>query len=71
MQEPSVYNNQKVLLITNDFGPRAGGIETFIIGLLERIPKGQTIVYTSNQGDTEEYDAYWLREYGVKLLETA
>jgi phosphatidylinositol alpha-1,6-mannosyltransferase len=68
LQEPSVYNNQKVLLITNDFGPRAGGIETFIIGLLERIPKGQTIVYTSNQGDTEEYDAYWLREYGVKVI---
>ena len=36
------------LLVTNDFGPRAGGIETFVIGLLERIPAGEVIVYTSN-----------------------
>ena len=26
---------RKILCITNDFGPRAGGIETFIIGLIE------------------------------------
>ncbi|MBU6243420.1 MAG: glycosyltransferase family 4 protein [Acidobacteria bacterium] len=55
-------------MVTNDFGPRAGGIETFIIGLLERIPKGLAIVYTSNQGDTKEYDEFWLREYGVKIV---
>ena len=24
-----------ILCITNDFGPRAGGIETFIIGLIQ------------------------------------
>lgn len=23
-----------ILLVTNDFGPRAGGIESFVIGLL-------------------------------------
>ncbi len=27
---------EKILCITNDFGPRAGGIETFVIGLIER-----------------------------------
>ena len=25
-----------ILFVTNDFGPRAGGIETFVIGLIER-----------------------------------
>jgi len=68
LQELAVYNNQKVLLVTNDFGPRAGGIETFIIGLLERIPKGLTTVYTSNQGDTKDYDDFWRKEYGVNVI---
>jgi len=57
-----------VLCITNDFGPRAGGIETFIIGLIERLPHGRVVVYTSGQGDTSEYDAAWLRDYGVKVI---
>ena len=30
-----------ILLVTNDFGPRAGGIETFVVGLLERVPDGK------------------------------
>ena len=46
--------------MTNDFGPRAGGIETFVHGLIERFPKGSVIVYTSQQGDTAAYDAQWL-----------
>lgn len=45
-----------ILLVTNDFGPRAGGIETFVMGLLERVPKGEVIVYTSHQSSTGEYD---------------
>ena len=45
-----------ILLVTNDFGPRAGGIETFVIGLLERVPQGEVIVYTSTQPDCDEYD---------------
>ena len=57
-----------ILLLTNDFGPRAGGIETFIIGLLERIPRGEVIVYTSNQGDTDEYDKKWLSDFGVEVV---
>ena len=63
--ELAVSNSGKILCITNDFGPRAGGIETFVIGLLERLPKGEVVVYTSGQGDTREYDATWLRDYGV------
>ncbi|NDE71275.1 MAG: glycosyltransferase family 1 protein [Actinobacteria bacterium] len=57
-----------ILLFTNDFGPRAGGIETFIIGLLERLPRGEVIVLTSNQGDTDTYDRQWLDDYGVVVI---
>jgi len=59
---------KKILCITNDFGPRAGGIETFIIGLIERAPFGSLIVYTSSQGDTYAYDQEWLSQYGVEVI---
>jgi phosphatidylinositol alpha-1,6-mannosyltransferase len=59
---------KRTLFITNDFGPRAGGIETFIIGLIQRLPHASTIVYTSAQGDTRDYDAAWLTEYGVRVI---
>ena len=57
-----------ILLLTNDFGPRAGGIETFIIGLLERMPKGEVIVYTSKQVGSESFDKKWLDNFGVKVI---
>jgi phosphatidyl-myo-inositol dimannoside synthase len=60
--------SDKTLFVTNDFGPRAGGIETFIIGLIERLPKSSIIVYTSAQEDTHAYDADWLRDYGVEVI---
>jgi phosphatidylinositol alpha-1,6-mannosyltransferase len=58
----------RTLCITNDFGPRAGGIETFVIGLIERAPRGSVLVYTSQQGDTAEYDQKWLENYGVEVI---
>jgi phosphatidylinositol alpha-1,6-mannosyltransferase len=57
-----------VLFVTNDFGPRAGGIETFVIGLIERRPFGQTIVYTSAQTGSETYDAAWKSDFGVTVI---
>ena len=57
-----------VLFVTNDFGPRAGGIETFVIGLIERRPFGQTIVYTSAQAGSEAYDAAWKSDFGVIVI---
>jgi phosphatidyl-myo-inositol dimannoside synthase len=57
-----------VLFVTNDFGPRAGGIETFVIGLIERRPFGQTIVYTSAQAGSEAYDAAWKSDFGVTVI---
>ena len=61
-------DNEKVLFITNDFGPRAGGIETFIIGLIERRAFASTIVYTSAQENSQEYDANWEKKFGVKVV---
>ena len=60
--------SEEILCITNDFGPRAGGIETFVIGLIERLPHGSVTVYTSQQGDTNLYDQGWLDQYGVKVI---
>ncbi len=57
-----------ILLVTNDFGPRAGGIESFVIGLLERIPVGEVVVYTSFQPDHESYDQKWLSDYQVRVI---
>jgi phosphatidylinositol alpha-1,6-mannosyltransferase len=59
---------EKILCITNDFGPRAGGIETFVMGLIERLPPGSVTVYTSQQGDTKVYDRNWLDQFGVKVV---
>jgi len=36
--------------------------------LIQRLPHASTIVYTSSQGDTREYDATWLAEYGVRVI---
>jgi phosphatidylinositol alpha-1,6-mannosyltransferase len=60
--------SKQLLCVTNDFGPRAGGIETFVIGLIERRPFGSTIVYTSAQDDSAEYDARWLKDFGVTVI---
>lgn len=59
---------EKILCITNDFGPRAGGIETFVIGLIERLPQSRVIVYTSAQDNSELYDRKWLEDYGVEVV---
>ena len=59
---------QKLLLVTNDFGPRTGGIETFIIGLLERIEDKEIWVYTSHQQNSADYDQRWLNKYKVRVI---
>ncbi len=58
----------QILCITNDFGPRAGGIETFVIGLIERLPKNSVIVYTSSQEGSDTFDKAWLDNYGVEVI---
>ena len=61
-------SDSRILCVTNDFGPRAGGIETFVMGLIERLPFGGVIVYTSAQEDSAPYDLKWLKEFGVEVV---
>lgn len=62
------FEHSKTLCITNDFGPRAGGIETFVVGLIQRMPKNSVIVYTASQAGAAAFDAMWLHDYGVEVI---
>ncbi|MFI5731393.1 glycosyltransferase family 4 protein [Kribbella sp. NPDC051587] len=44
-----------VLVVTNDFPPRQGGIETFVRSLCDQLP--DLVVYTSDEPGAAEYDA--------------
>lgn len=44
-----------VLVVTNDFPPRQGGIETFVRSLCSQLP--DVVVYTSSEPGAAEYDA--------------
>jgi phosphatidylinositol alpha-1,6-mannosyltransferase len=60
--------HSETLCITNDFGPRAGGIETFVVGLIERMPKNSVVVYTASQAGSAPFDEMLLRDYGVEVI---
>ncbi len=45
------------LVITNDFPPRQGGIETFVHAITTRMPAGRVVVYTSHEAGDAAYDA--------------
>jgi phosphatidylinositol alpha-1,6-mannosyltransferase len=47
----------RVLLVTNDFPPRPGGIQSFLLGLVSRLPPEQVVVYTSKWRGWQEWDA--------------
>jgi len=58
----------KILLVTNDLGPRAGGIESFVLSLVERAPKGCLIIYTSTQKGSAPFDAQLLERFGAVVI---
>jgi phosphatidylinositol alpha-1,6-mannosyltransferase len=66
--EHAVYSDKKVLLVTNDLGPRAGGIETFVLGLIEGLPKDSLIIYTSSQKGDKAFDAQLLEKFGAVVI---
>ncbi|KUN58459.1 alpha-(1-2)-phosphatidylinositol mannosyltransferase [Streptomyces canus] len=45
------------LVITNDFPPRQGGIETFVHALAARVPDDDVVVYTSREPGDTAFDA--------------
>ncbi len=47
----------RTLVVTNDFPPRQGGIQTFVAALLDRRPPDSLVVLASRSPDWEEHDA--------------
>jgi phosphatidyl-myo-inositol dimannoside synthase len=47
----------KVLIVTNDFPPRRGGIQSFVHALAVRMPPGSVVVYAPRWEGAAEFDA--------------
>ncbi len=45
------------LLVTNDFPPKVGGIQSYLWELWRRLPMGEAVVFTTPYADTERFDA--------------
>ena len=65
---PCRVTPRKILLVTNDLGPRAGGIETFILGLLDQLDGTQIVIYTAAQRDSEVFDEQLSIRTGVEII---
>lgn len=47
----------RILLITNDFPPRPGGIQSYLQNLVDRLPPEDVVVYAPRWRGHEEFDA--------------
>ena len=47
----------RTLVVTNDFPPRVGGIESFVLAMVERLPPDQVVVHTARQPGDAVFDA--------------
>lgn len=47
----------RVLVVTNDFPPRPGGIQSFVHGIVSRLPHDDVVVLTSRWRGWQEWDA--------------
>lgn len=47
----------RVLVVTNDFPPRVGGIESFVLAMVRRMPPDSVVVHTARQQGDAEFDA--------------
>ena len=47
----------KVLIVTNDFPPRSGGIQSFVHALATRLPAGSVVVFAPAWPGASEFDA--------------
>jgi len=59
---------RRTFLITNDLGPRAGGIESFVLGLLERTDANSVVIFTSSQAKSKEFDQQLFEKYGAIVI---
>ena len=63
----------RTLVVTNDFPPRQGGIQTFVAALLARRPPESVVVLASRAPGWEAYDAalpYPVVRYSTSMLRT-
>lgn len=49
--------DRRTLIVTNDFPPRQGGIQSFVHGLAARQPPGSVVVYASDYRGSAAFDA--------------
>jgi len=65
----------RILVVTNDFPPRTGGIESFVFAMAGRLPAGQVVVHTADQPGAALFDAVLpfpvIRDPASVLLPTA
>jgi phosphatidylinositol alpha-1,6-mannosyltransferase len=47
----------RLLVVTNDFPPRPGGIQSFVHGIVSRLPPDEVVVLTSRWRGWQEWDA--------------
>jgi phosphatidylinositol alpha-1,6-mannosyltransferase len=47
----------RTLIVTNDFPPRTGGIESFVLAMAQRMPPGEVVVHTARQRGAAAFDA--------------
>ncbi len=47
----------RTLIITNDFPPRTGGIESMVFAMAQRLPPEQVVVHTARQSGDRAFDA--------------
>ena len=59
---------RKTLLVTNDLGPRAGGIESFVLGLIDRTEKNSLLIFTSSQANSKKFDQDLFDKYGAIVI---
>jgi phosphatidylinositol alpha-1,6-mannosyltransferase len=48
---------RRFLVVTNDFGPRTGGIESFVLAMARLLPAGEVVVHTARQRGDRAFDA--------------
>jgi len=61
-------DRRKILLVTNDLGPRAGGIETFVLGLLNQLDGSSVVIYTSAQEGSAAFDSALYSQTGAVVI---
>ena len=61
-------SKRSILLVTNDLGPHAGGIETFILGLINFLDGNKLVIYTSKEEGSGDFDKKLLQEHGAIVI---